>query len=167
MHGCADFKKCKVVQETLVIWGQDDEILDPKNAVRFAEEIPNSRCPPLAWPPEIPLSLLVPTGSGYALIPLTMQTVIQIQSRHLCNASNYVIIQAGAAGALWSLASNRAGGSDRRAHPGLCWPACWGYNRRPGGVSIDSTPFPDITGRCRCESLSRTLIGRGQRRNLY
>ena len=33
-------------QRSLVLWGRDDEILDPKYASRFAEEVPNSE---LRW----------------------------------------------------------------------------------------------------------------------
>jgi len=35
-----------ISQRTLVLWGRDDEILDPKYARRFAEEVPNSE---LRW----------------------------------------------------------------------------------------------------------------------
>ena len=35
-----------ISQKTLVLWGRDDEILDPKYAQRFAEEVPNSE---LRW----------------------------------------------------------------------------------------------------------------------
>ena len=35
-----------ISQRTLVLWGRDDEILDPKYASRFAEEVPNSE---LRW----------------------------------------------------------------------------------------------------------------------
>ena len=36
----------EITQKTLVLWGRDDEILDPKYAQRFAEEVPNSE---LRW----------------------------------------------------------------------------------------------------------------------
>jgi len=35
-----------ITQETLVLWGRQDKILDPAYAERFAEEIPNST---LTW----------------------------------------------------------------------------------------------------------------------
>jgi pimeloyl-ACP methyl ester carboxylesterase len=35
-----------IAQETLVLWGRQDNILDPVNAERFLEEVPDSR---LVW----------------------------------------------------------------------------------------------------------------------